>query len=151
LRVLRCGALEARGDPFGPYQVVDVDGVVVAPVAAYLRDLQACGRPAATQRLYAMDLLRWFRFLWAVGLGWDQATRVEARDFCCWIQLAGKPGGPAPDARYARATVAHCETVLRCFSGRTGTGHWWRSGCPRAPGLPSCWAPGARTPTRASS
>ena len=61
LRVLRCGALEATGDLFEPYQVVDVDGVVVAPVAAFLRDLQACGRPAATQRSYAMDLLRWFR------------------------------------------------------------------------------------------
>jgi integrase len=115
LRVLRCGAVEATGDPFEPYRVVDVDGVVAAPVAAYLRDLQACGRPAATQRSYAMDLLRWFRFLRAVGVGWDQATRVEARDFCCWIQLAGKPGGPAPGARYAAATVAHCETVLRCF------------------------------------
>ncbi len=115
LRVLRCGALEGRGDPFGPYQVVDVDGVVVAPVAAYLRDLQACGRAAATQRSYAMDLLRWFRFLWAVDVGWDQATRVEARDFCCWIQLAAKPGGLSPGARYAPATVAHCETVLRGF------------------------------------
>jgi integrase len=125
LRVLRCGALEATGDLFEPYQVVDVDGVVVAPVAAYLRDLQACGRPAATQRSYAMDLLRWFRFLWAVDVGWDQATRVEARDFCRWIQLAGKPGGPAPDARYAPATVAHCETVLRGFYGfclEAGTG-----------------------------
>ena len=96
LRVLRCGGLEATGDLFEPCQVVDVDGVVVAPVAAYLRDLQACGRSAATQRSYAMDLLRWFRFLWAVDVGWDQATRVEARDFCCWIQLAGKPGGLAP-------------------------------------------------------
>ena len=115
LRVLRCGAVEATGDLFEPYRVVDVDGVVVAPVAAFLRDLRACGRPAATQRSYAMDLLRWFRFLRAVDVGWDQATRVEARDFCCWIQLAGKPGGPAPGARYAPATVAHCETVLRGF------------------------------------
>jgi site-specific recombinase XerD len=125
LRVLRCGALEATGDLFEPYQVVDIDGVVVAPVAAYLRDLQACGRPAATQRSYAMDLLRWFRFLWAVDVGWDQATRVEARDFCRWIQLAGKPGGLAPDVRYAPATVAHCETVLRGFYGfhlEAGTG-----------------------------
>jgi site-specific recombinase XerC len=125
LVVSRRGALEATGDLFGPYQVVDVDGVVVAPVAAYLRDLQACGRPAATQRSYAMDLLRWFRFLWAVDVGWDQATRVEARDFCCWIQLAGKPGGMAPDAGYAPATVAHCETVLRGFYGfhlEAGTG-----------------------------
>jgi hypothetical protein len=36
LRVLRCGAVEATGDPFEPYQVVDVDGVVVAPVAPLL-------------------------------------------------------------------------------------------------------------------
>jgi site-specific recombinase XerC len=125
LQVLRCGTLEATGDPFEPYRVVDVDGVVVAPVAAYLRDLQACGRSAATQRSYAMDLLRWFRFLWAVDVGWDQATRVEARDFCRWIQLAGKPGAPTPDARYAPATVAHCETVLRSFYGlhlEAGTG-----------------------------
>jgi hypothetical protein len=63
LRVLRCGALEETGDPFEPYQVVDVDGVLVAPVAAYLRDLQACGRPAATQRSYGLDLLRWFRLV----------------------------------------------------------------------------------------
>ena len=131
LRVLRCGAVEATGDPFEPYRVVDVDGVVVAPVAAYLRDLQACGRPAATQRSYAMDLLRWFRFLRAVDVGWDQATRVEARDFCCWIQLKPphwQPGGAGraaprrrtrygerPGRGYAPATVAHCETVLRGF------------------------------------
>jgi integrase len=115
LRVLRCGAVEATGDPFEPYQVVDVDGVVVAPAAAYLKDLQACGRPAATQRSYAMDLLRWFRFLRAVDVGWDQATRAEARDFCRWIQLVAKPGGPAQEVRYAPATAAHCETVLRCF------------------------------------
>ena len=126
------GALEATGNPFEPYRLVDAGGVIVAPVAAYLGDLQACGRPAATQRSYGMDLLRWFRFLRAVGVGWDQATRVEARDFCRWIQLAGKPGRPhwrrpeaavpgqgrgepAGGARYAAATVAHCETVLRSF------------------------------------
>jgi integrase len=109
------GAVEATGNPFEPYRLVDSGGVIVAPVAAYLGDLQACGRSAATQRSYAMDLLRWFRFTWAVGVPWDQATRAEARDFCRWIQLAGKPGVPAPDARYAPATVAHCETVLRGF------------------------------------
>jgi integrase len=109
------GAVEATGNPFEPYRLVDSGGVIVAPVAAYLGDLQACGRSAATQRSYAMDLLRWFRFTWAVGVPWDQATRAEARDFCRWIQLAGKPGVLAPDARYAPATVAHCETVLRGF------------------------------------
>jgi integrase len=75
-----------------------------------------------------MDLLRWFRFIWAVDVGWDQATQVEARDFCRWIQLAGKPPGNgrgrepgfapgqlAGGAGYATATVRHCETVLRGF------------------------------------
>ena len=41
-----------------------------------------------------MDLLRWFRFLWAVGIGWDRATRVEARDFCSWLQVSDKPVRP---------------------------------------------------------
>jgi hypothetical protein len=105
--------------------------------------LTACGRPATTQRSYGMDLLRWFRFLWALGVVWDQATRVEARDFCRWLQIADKPvrphwrhldgdvaavarsgTGPGVNAvtgkavrgsRYAAATVAHCETVLRGF------------------------------------
>jgi site-specific recombinase XerD len=115
LVVSRSGAVEGTGNPFEPYRIVDADGVTVAPAAAYLGDLQACARTAATQRSYAMDLLRWFRFLRAAGVGWDQATRAEARDFCRWIQLAGKPGGPVPDARYAPATAAHCETVLRSF------------------------------------
>ena len=97
------GALEATGNPFEPYRLVDAGGVIVAPVAAYLGDLQACGRPAATQRSYGMDLLRWFRFLRAVGVGWDQATRAEARDFCRWIQLSGKPGRP-----HWRRTEAGC-------------------------------------------
>ena len=48
------GALEATGNPFEPYRLVDAGGVIVAPVAAYLGDLQACGRPAATQRSYGM-------------------------------------------------------------------------------------------------
>ncbi len=129
LVVLQHGSLEATGDPFEPYRLEDADGVVVAPVAAYLRDLQACGRPATTQRSYGMDLLRWFRFLRAAGAGWDQATRVEARDFISWLQVTGKPGRPAggtggvnsvtgkPVSRdkYAPATVVHCETVLRSF------------------------------------
>jgi integrase len=85
-------------------------------------------------------LLRWFRFLAVVEVAWDQATRVEARDFCRWIQIADKPvyphwrrpgeapsssrpqGSPnsvtgkvGPGAGYAPATVAHTETVVRGF------------------------------------
>jgi len=77
------GSIEETDDLFEPYRLVDATGGVVGPVAAYLRDLQAGGRSASTQRSYGMDLLRWFRFLWAIEVGWDRATRLEARDFCC--------------------------------------------------------------------
>jgi integrase len=126
------GSLAATGDPWEPFRLLDAAGVVVDPAASYFRDLQAAGRSAATLRSYGMDLLRWFRFTWAVGVPWSQATRVEARDFSCWIQAAekrppapadGRPPGapnpvtgkPAPGRTYAAATVAHSETVLRGF------------------------------------
>ena len=73
-----------------------------------------------------MDLLRWFRFLWAVQVPWDRATRAEARDFCRWMLVAGKPvrphwrrpgagDGAASGQAYAPSVRAHSETVLRCF------------------------------------
>ena len=138
------GALRSTGEPFEPFELIDETGTVVEAVSAYLRELGACGRPASTQRSYAMDLLRFFRFLWAVAVPWNKATGVEARDFCAWIQLVDKPTRPrrgerpplaappgrgtnmrgAPNAltgkptvgtKYAPATVAHAETVLRSF------------------------------------
>ena len=95
LVVPRRGALEATGDLFQPYRLVDGDGAVVAPVVGVFRrvdGVRATGDDAAS---YGMDLLRWFRFLWALGVGWDQATRVEARDFCRWLQVADKPAAAA--------------------------------------------------------
>lgn len=132
LVVPQVGRVVATDDAWEPYRLVDVDGIVVESVAVYLRDLQAAGRSAATARSYALDLLRWFRFLWAVEVSWDRATRVEARDFCRWLQVAGKPVRPhwrrhdqpmASDARpaglrarpYAASVRAHSETVLRSF------------------------------------
>jgi len=35
-----------------------------------------------------------YRFLWTVEVPWDQATRVEARDFCAWLGVTGKPQRP---------------------------------------------------------
>jgi integrase len=136
------GSLEATGDLFQPYRLIDGDGVVVGPVAMFFAELAACGRPATTQRSYGMDLLRWFRFVWALELDWDQATRVEARDFCRWLQVTVKPvrphwrypdgasrsgrarmpattnavtGKPSRGDRYEAVTVSHCESVLRGF------------------------------------
>jgi len=120
LVVPAAGALVESGDPWEPYWVRDPAGVRVGPVSEYLRDLQASGRPATTQRSYSFALLRWFRFCWAVGVPWDQATRTEARDFCRHLQLAARPGllrdaaGTTP-RKYAASTAAHCETVCRSF------------------------------------
>jgi integrase len=126
----------ATGDVWEPFQLVDPCGAVVSPAGLFLKDLQASGRSLSTQRSYALALLRWFRFLWAAGVGWDQVTRAEARDFCRWIQLTAKPpragsrrrsdgaragtpnpvtGKPSPGPRYAAATAAHSESVLRGF------------------------------------
>ncbi len=137
LVVPRCGSLKATGDPFEPYRLVDEAGAAVEPVTAFLRELAACGRSAATQRSYGMDLLRWFRFLDAVGISWDEATRAEARDFCQWLReaarpaspgvcsgpmggaVSGEPGGvtgtPAAERAYAVSTRAHSESVVRTF------------------------------------
>jgi site-specific recombinase XerC len=125
------GSVNETGDRWDPYRLIDATGATVGAVSAFLRDLQAAGRSVVTQRSYAMDLLRWFRFLWAVEVSWRQATRVEARDFCRWLALRDKPirglrsvragtrnpvtGKPVPAATYAPATRAHCETVVRGF------------------------------------
>jgi hypothetical protein len=122
LTVPLAGGLRETGNPWMPFEMVDADGGAVIPVAAYLKDVQACGRSEATLRSYGTDLLRWLRFCWAAGLDWEQVTRSEAADFCRWLMIAEKPGS---GGGYAPATAAHCETVLRHFYGfhlEAGTG-----------------------------
>src|ERR1022692_2941132 len=113
LVVPAAGSLVETGNPAEPYRLVDPAGAPVAAGAAYFRDLQAAGRSAATVRAYGMGLLCWFRFFRAAGVTWNQATRAEARDFCRWLLISGKPG---PLGRpYAASVRAHSETVLRSF------------------------------------
>lgn len=127
LTVPLIGSLEETSDPWLPYRVLDPAGAPVGSVSEFFADLQAAGRSSATLRSYGMDLLRWFRFLWAADVLWDRASRLEARDFCRWMLIAGKPSRPhwrasdrpavpvvAPVA-YAPSVRAHSETVLRRF------------------------------------
>jgi site-specific recombinase XerD len=128
------GELRHTADVWRPYQLIDPSGMVVDAVHVYFADLLAAEKSTATLRSYGMDLLRWFRFLWAVRVAWNQATRVEARDFSRWLQLVDKPsrarrppvavtaatsnpgtGKPTPGPRYALSVRAHSETVLRTF------------------------------------
>src|SRR5260370_3388773 len=95
-----------------PYRLIGPDGAVVTAVSEWFADLQAADRSAATLRSYGMDLLRWFRFLWAAGVEWDRATRDEARDFSRRLIIAGQgPGHP-----YAASVRPHSETVLLTLS-----------------------------------
>ncbi len=85
------GHLHDTGDVWEPYRLIDPAGELVPAAQGFLKELQAAGSPATTIRSYGMDLLRWFRFLWAIGVLWDHATRIEARDFVLWLQTADKP------------------------------------------------------------
>src|SRR6266536_5602805 len=91
--VPRAGSVQRTGDPWEPFRLIGPEGAVVAPAVVYLRELQACGRPENTLRSYAIALLRWFRFCWAIGVPWNQATRIEARDFSRWIRISDKTAG----------------------------------------------------------
>jgi integrase len=93
LVVASVGSVVETGEIWEPWRLLDPMGVRVEPVAAFLADLQAMGRPATTQRSYSLALLRWFRFLWVVEVGWDRVSRDEARDFCRWMQVTDKPVG----------------------------------------------------------
>src|SRR5680860_16587 len=129
--VPQLGRLLDTGDRAEPWVLIDADGNSVGAVASYFKELQAAGRSPATLRSYGMDLLRWFRFLWAAEVAWDRATQTQARDFCRWLLVAGKPvrvhwrkqdqdadtmepSGTA-GAAYAASVRAHSETVLRGF------------------------------------
>jgi hypothetical protein len=118
-----------------PYRLVDPDGEVLSSVTAFLHELQAAGRSSSTQRSYALDLLRWFRFLWAVEVGWGQATRCEARDFCRWLALVDKPSEASrhpvpqncsPQRHHRRRPRRHLERTAnnpRCAPRALSTAH----------------------------
>ncbi len=134
LVVMRVGGVEPTPDPTRPWMVVDGSGDRLEPVDVFLLELLAGGSSGASCRSYAYDLLRWFRFLSAVEVGWDRATRVELRDFVLWLRSSSNParerhdaGAPEPGAvnartgkvglraGYAPATINHAISVLSAF------------------------------------
>ncbi|MEU1558010.1 site-specific integrase [Streptomyces scabiei] len=85
------GRLVETGDQWEPYRLLDPSGSPVEPFAVYVKDLMAGPYSPLTPRSYGMDLLRWWRYLWAFEIEWDRATRIDARDFTLWMKLADKP------------------------------------------------------------
>src|SRR5215470_13921244 len=114
--------------------VRDGAGCEVEPVSGYLRDRMLGDISRLTCRRYAHDLLRWFRVLWAVDVGWEQATEAEVAALVGWLRSAPNPqrerrreggyragsvnprtGKPVRAAGYAPATIAHNLSVLHEF------------------------------------
>jgi integrase len=92
--------------------LLDATGEPVPQVSEFFATMLACGASFSSLRSYGLALLRWWRFLAAVGVPWQRAGRVEARDFVLWMRLvgpAGKQGG------YAPATINHALAVVKMF------------------------------------
>lgn len=121
-------------DGLVPWLVVDPDGVPVEPVRRFLADFVAQDNNVASVRSYAYGLLRWWRWLIAVGVEWDKATPAEARDLVLWLRQAAKPRRDARTAstvtagtvnpvtrkrhlgdRYEPRTIRHSNAVIRRF------------------------------------
>ncbi|MDI6105571.1 hypothetical protein QLQ12_44020 [Actinoplanes sp. NEAU-A12] len=132
IRLPRWGRV-AQTEGVVPWLVIDPDGMPVVPVRRFLRDFAARNRPGSV-RSYAYGLLRWWRWLQAVDVGWDKATSVEVRDLVLWLGQADKlrnaprtgsavtAGTINPVTRkrhlgdgYEPRTVRHSNAVIRSF------------------------------------
>jgi integrase len=126
------GEVRPGGSADLPYVVTGGSGEPVGAVSEFLRDLVLGDCRPATCRSYAHDLLRWFRLLATVGVGWEQATRGEVALLVAWMRSAPNPqrlrrdpslsgmvnlktGKPYLAAGYAKATINHALTVMHGF------------------------------------
>ena len=91
LVVPRIGRVADSMDGRVSFRVVDAAGQEVPAVSEFLREMAACDASPATLRSYSYELLGWLRFLAAVEVTWDRATRAEARDYALWLAQARKP------------------------------------------------------------
>ena len=92
--------------------LLDAAGEPIEEVSEFFATMLACGASFSSLRSYGLAQLRWWRFLAAVDVPWQRATRLEARDFVLWMRLvgpAGRPGG------YAPATINHALAVIKAF------------------------------------
>jgi integrase len=133
VRLPQIGAVNATDSPSLPWIVVDGAAQEIPPVSAYLLDRVLGDVSPLTCRSYAYDLLRWYRVLWAVDVGWEQATDAETAVLVGWLRSARNPqrkrrnnaprpgtvnpttGKPMLRAGYAPATIAHNLSVLHDF------------------------------------
>lgn len=123
-----------RSEGVVKWLVFDDAGEPVQPIREYLTDFIAQGNSGGSVRSYAYGLLRWWRWLKAVGVEWDQATPAEGRDLVLWLKQANKERTHARtkslatvgtinpitrkrylDDNYAARTVRHSNAIVRAF------------------------------------
>ena len=92
--------------------LLDATGEPVEEVSEFFATMLACGASFSSLRSYGLALLRWWRFLAAVDVCWQRATRIEARDFVLWMRLVGPAGR---QSAYAPATINHALAVIKMF------------------------------------
>lgn len=86
---------------------------------AYLADLVGTFARPLTLRSYGYDILRWLRFLAAVGVAFDAAVRGDYLDFRRWLLVHGKTGG----ARRPRSDQATAGRLNRATGKRAPEEH----------------------------
>jgi hypothetical protein len=83
---------------------------------------------------FAVGLLRWFRLLWTLEIGWERATEAEVAVVVGWLRSAKNPqrrrsdpqalpagsvnprtGKPAPRTGYVPSTINHALSVVSQF------------------------------------
>lgn len=134
IRLSAWGRVAATAGDVVPFLVVDPAGRPVEPIRRFLREFVARGHAASSVRSYAYDLLRWWRFLRAIGVEWDRVTSAEVRDFVLWLGQATKSRAARRTRSRALAgqvnpltrkqylgdqlgarTIRHSNAVVRCF------------------------------------
>ncbi|GAA2485453.1 hypothetical protein GCM10010393_15590 [Streptomyces gobitricini] len=126
-------------------------------MSRYLRYLALGDASALTGRSYGYDVLRWFRVLWAVDIGWEQATEAETTAMVGWLRTAPNPqrrrsrldsipagvvnpktGKSTLRDGYAPRTIAHALTVVHASSPASPRPSA-RAGSGRSKGSGSVW------------
>ncbi|TDB91205.1 site-specific integrase [Actinomadura sp. KC216] len=130
----RVGQVRATEDDLLPFVVVDGASDPIEYFTVFLRELVLGDASPLTCRSYGHDLLRWWRMLALVEVGWDRATRTEVELLVGWLRSASNPqrrrsrpdtepagsvnpktGKPVLRAGYAPSTINHALSVLSAF------------------------------------
>ncbi|SLJ76360.1 site-specific integrase [Mycobacteroides abscessus] len=89
IRLSKWGSVSESHGP-SVWLVYDDAEKPVSAIREFLIDFVAQGNSSSSVRSYAYALLRWWRWLRAIGVEWNKATPAEGRDLVLWLLAAEK-------------------------------------------------------------